>query len=146
MKQHYPNQLVCEGWANVENADKYADLADVLTFHVYGGAAQIQAAIDQARAFGERRGKRVMITETLANWDFGKVEFGKKPSAEMQLAHYQKALPVLMKSGMGWISFGLVASKEEEPEPFLAILHADGRPRPAGVYLEKILKESGTSR
>jgi hypothetical protein len=146
MKQRYPNELVCEGWANVENADKYADLADVLTFHVYGGPEQIQSAVDKAQVFGERRGKKVVITETLAKWDFGTADFGKKPSAEMQLAHYQRVLPVLMNSHIGWVSFGLVGSKEEGPDPFIAILTSDGRPRPAALYLEKILKESGTSK
>lgn len=142
MKQHYRNELVCEGWANVANAEKYADSADVLTFHVYGGPEKVKAAIDKAQVFSEHLAKKVVITETLSDFDFGSPNFGKHaPPGHTQLAHYQKVLPVLMNSGMGWMSFGLV-SKQKNPlsESDLALFSSDGIPRPAALYLRKRLR------
>lgn len=117
-----------------------------MTFHVYGNPEKIQAAIDKARAFSEPLGKKVVITETLSNFNFGSPDFGKQTPGESQLAHYRADLPVLMNSGMGWMSFGLV-SKEKNPlsDMDIAIFSSDGVPRPAALFLEKTLKGTETS-
>ena len=143
IKKRYPSELICEGWANVADTKKYAALADVLTFHVYGDPEKIQTTIDTARSFGEQFGKKIVITETLSNFDFGSPDFGKD-AGDTQLAHYQSVLPVLMHSGMGWISFGLV-SKEKNPSSSLdiAIFSSEGVPRPAAVFLRNTLTAAG---
>jgi len=144
MKQKFPNEVIGVGWAALDNAEKYSNLADVVTFHVYGNAAQLSAAIEKAQAFGEKSKKRILITETLANWDFGKPDFGAMATDEAQLAHYQEVLPVLTKSPVGWIGWGMVMSRDFDP--YTDIFYPNGVPRPAAVFLEKSLKTAGQTR
>jgi hypothetical protein len=138
LQRRFPDQAVGEGWASLEDAEKYADLADVVTFHIYAEPEKLQPVIEKAQAFGKSVGKPVLITETLANWDFGAPDFGKLTTDEAQLAHYQRVLPVLMKSPIGWMAWGLVISHVFEP--FTDIFYPDGHPRPAALFLEKTLK------
>jgi hypothetical protein len=138
VKQRYPNELFGIGWAMLPNSRKYAHLVDVLNFHVYAEPDKLQQTIDQAVAISKEVGKPILITETLANWDFGAPDFGKLASDEGQLAHYQKVLPVLLKSPIGWMAWGMVISRDFDP--FTDIFYPDGHPRPAAVYLEKMLK------
>jgi hypothetical protein len=126
------------GWATLENAKKYSDWADVVTFHVYGDAGQLNAAIRNAREFKEKSNKQILITETLANWDFGKPDFGQMATDEAQLAHYRDVLPVLVQSPIGWIGWGMVISRDFDP--FTDIFYPNGIPRPAALYLERTLK------
>jgi hypothetical protein len=138
IKQRFPNEIVGEGWARLENAEEYSNLADVVTLHVYAGPEQLRPVIEKAQAFGKRAGKPILITATLANWDFGAPDFGKLATDEAQLAHYQQVLPVLMKSPIGWMAGGLVISHDFDP--FTDIFYPDGHPRPAALFLEKTLK------
>ena len=138
MKHRYPNEIVGMGWARLDYAEEYSNLSDVVTFHVYGDPDRIQSDIDKAQAFSDKTKKRILITETLANWDFGSPDFGRLATDEQQLAHYQKVLPVLMKSPIGWIGWGMVVSRDFDP--YTDIFYPDGIPRPAAVYLENILK------
>ena len=140
IKRKFPDEALTIGWARLEDADKYEALADVLTFHVYGEPAKLQAAIDKAVSIGAQRGKKIFITETLANWDFGTPDFGRLASDEQQLAHYQKDLPVLMKSPMGWIAWGMIVNRTFDP--YTDIFYPNGQPRPAAVYLERTLKDA----
>jgi hypothetical protein len=144
IKQNFPGEIVSIGWADLTNAESYEDLADVVTFHVYGGAERIQSEIEKAEAFGKRSGKKVLITETLANWDFGSPDFGSLASDEQQLAHYKRVLPVLSKSPIGWISWGLVISNDFDP--FTDVFYPDGHPRPAALFLQETLKAAQTPK
>jgi hypothetical protein len=57
---------------------------------------------------------------------------------DAQLAHYREVLPVLIKSPIGWIGWGMVISRDFDP--FTDIFYPNGTPRPAAVFLEKSLK------
>jgi hypothetical protein len=138
LKDNFPEEITSVGWASLENAKKYSELADVVTFHVYGDAAQLSAAIRNAQEFSEKSTKRILITETLANWDFGKSDFGAMATDEAQLAHYREVLPALLKSPIGWIAWGMVISRDFDP--YTDIFYPNGIPRPAAVFLEKSLK------
>lgn len=140
IKRRFPDQILGMGWASLQDAEKYSSLSDVITFHVYGGPGKIQSEIGKAEAFSKRSGKNVLITETLANWDFGSPDFGHLATDEEQLKHYQEVLPVLMKSPIGWMGWGLVISRDFDP--YTDIFYPDGIPRPAALYLEKTLKGS----
>ena len=144
LKKTFPDEVLSIGWAALENAKKYSDLADVVTFHVYGGVAQLDSTIRNAQEFSEKSGKRILITETLANWDFGKPDFGAMATDEAQLAHYREVLPVLLKSPIGWIGWGMVISQDFDP--FTDIFYPNGIPRPAAVFLEKSLKAAEQAR
>ena len=138
LRRRYPNEILSVGWAQLQNAEKYADLADVLTFHVYGEPARLQSVINEAVSVSKRCNKQILITETLANWDFGSPEFGRLASDEQQLAHYQNDLPVLMKSPIGWIAWGMIVNRTFDP--FTDIFYPDGHPRPAAIYLQEMLR------
>jgi hypothetical protein len=139
VKQRYPEEIVGIGWASLGNTKKYADLADVLTFHVYRDPEGLQREIEQAVAAAKGAGKPILITETLANWDFGSPDFGALASDEQQLEHYRKVLPVLVKSPIGWMAWGMVMSQNFDPTT--DIFYPNGHPRPAALLLEKMLKE-----
>jgi hypothetical protein len=138
LKQRFPNEILSVGWASLENAGKYSSLADVITFHVYGDSARLRTSIAQAQEISQESKKKILITETLANWDFGKPDFGTMATDEAQLAHYQEVLPVLLHSPIGWIGWGMVISNDFDP--FTDIYYPNGIPRPAAVFLEKALK------
>ena len=138
LKQRFPSEILSVGWASLENADKYSSLADVITFHVYGDSERLRNTIAQAQEISEKSKKKILITETLANWDFGKPDFGAMATDEAQLAHYQEVLPVLVHSPIGWIGWGMVISNDFDP--YTDIYYPNGIPRPAAVFLEKALK------
>jgi hypothetical protein len=100
----------------------------------------LSRAIGKADDFRRKSKKQVLITETLANWDFGRPDFGVMATDEAQLAHYQDVLPVLTKSPIGWIGWGMVISRDFDP--FTDIFYPNGIPRPAAVFLEKTLHET----
>jgi hypothetical protein len=141
LKHRFPNEVVGVGWATLGDAEKYSDLADVVTFHVYGNAAELSSAIAKAQAFSEQANKRILITETLANWDFGRSDFGAMATDEAQLKHYRDVLPTLVKSPIGWLGWGMVISRDFDP--YTDIFYPNGIPRPAAVFLEETLKASG---
>jgi hypothetical protein len=139
-KRKYPNEILSVGWAQLDNADRYARLADVLTFHQYADPSKLQATIDKAVEIGKKANKPILMTETLANWDFGQPDFGSLATDEEQLEHYRRVLPVLVGSPIGWVAWGLVMSRDFDP--FTDIFYPNGQPRPAAVLLERMLKES----
>jgi endo-1,4-beta-mannosidase len=140
LKHQFPNEIFSVGWASLDNAEKHSDWSDVVTFHVYGDAHQLSSAIDRAHKFAENESKQILITETLANWDFGRPDFGAMATDEAQLAHYQQVLPVLANSPVGWIGWGLVMSHDFDP--YTDIFYPNGIPRPAAVFLERTLQSS----
>jgi hypothetical protein len=119
-------------------------LADVITFHIYGEAAELRAAIDKAQTFATQAKKKILITETLANWDFGKPDFGAMATDEAQLAHYRDVLPTLIRSPVGWIGWGMVMSRDFDP--FTDIFYPNGIPRPAAVFLQESLRTAEQSQ
>jgi hypothetical protein len=140
LKQQFPTEVLGVGWATLDDAEKYSDLADVLTFHIYGDAGQLNAGIEKAHAFGAKVKKQILITETLANWDFGRPDFGAAATDEAQLEHYRDVLPVLARSPIGWIGWGMVISRDFDP--YTDIFYPNGIPRPAAIFLERTLKEA----
>jgi|HubBroStandDraft_1064217.scaffolds.fasta_scaffold01665_4 hypothetical protein len=137
LKRRFPNEIGTVGWARLDDAEKHSDLSDVITFHVYGDAAALGREIEKAQAFSVVARKKILITETLANWDFGKPSFGAMATDEAQLAHYEEVLPILMKSPIGWIGWGMVISRDFDP--YTDIFYPNGIPRPAATFLEKTL-------
>ena len=141
IKQHYPNQLVGIGWASHESTRAHAQLVDVFNIHIYGEPDKLKEAINAGVVMSKEFNKPVLITECLGNWDFnllGSPAFEALSSDEGQLAHYRKLLPILVDSPIGWLGWGMIVSRVNFP--FLDILYPNGHPRPAAIYLEKMLK------
>ncbi|MGC1382829.1 MAG: hypothetical protein WA823_03550 [Candidatus Acidiferrales bacterium] len=141
LKQRFPNEVFSVGWASLEDAEANSDSADVITFHIYGDARQLKTGIEKALAFSAQTQKQILITETLANWDFGEPDFGAAATDEAQLKHYEDVLPALVRSPIGWIGWGMVISRDFDP--YTDIFYPNGTPRPAATFLEQTLKEAG---
>jgi hypothetical protein len=139
IKQGFPQEPVTIGFASLDYCKEFADLSDVLSFHVYGEPEVLEKAFSDAVHFSQKAGKAIVITETLANFAFMPFNMESLASDEGQLKHYQKVLPTLMKSPIGWMSWGLVVGRIFNP--YCDIFYANGYPRPAAVYLERVLKE-----
>ncbi len=139
IKREHPNELVTVGFANLNNIREFADVADVLTYHVYGEPEALEKSIAEASALSLNASKPIFITETLANFAFMPFDVEKIASDDAQLKHYQKVLPTLLMSKIGWMGWGLVVGRIFNP--YCDIFYANGYPRPAAVYLEKALKD-----
>jgi hypothetical protein len=138
IKKRHPRELVTVGFATLDYCMEFESLADVLTFHVYGDPEALEKAIQRARDFSAKAGKPIFITETLANFSFMPYDVETIATDEGQLRHYQKVLPTLIKSRIGWMSWGLVIGRIFDA--YCDIFYANGHPRPAAVYLERMLK------
>ncbi len=137
VKKDHPNEIVTIGFASLQSTMQYAALADVLTFHVYQPDT-IQKEIDQAHAFGLEQGKPIFITETLANFQFMPYDVASLATDAGQLERYKVLLPILTKSPIGWMAWGLVVGRIFDS--YTDIFYANGHPRPAALYLEEMLK------
>ena len=139
IKRKHPDELVTVGFANLDHTREFGDVADVLTYHVYGDPEALEKSIDQASSIGLKAAKPIFITETLANFAFMPFDVEKVASDDAQLKHYQRVLPTLLKSKIGWMGWGLVVGRIFNP--YCDIFYANGYPRPAAIYLENALKE-----
>jgi len=138
IKKARPQELVTVGFATLDYCKEFAPLTDVLTFHVYGQPETLEKAFKEARDFSAKAGKPIVITETLANFSFMPYDIEVLATDEGQLKHYQKTVPTLMKSPIGWMAWGLVVGRIFDP--YTDIFYANGYPRPAALYLEQTLK------
>jgi hypothetical protein len=137
IKKDYPDEIITIGFANLQSCMQYEALADVLTFHTYE-PDRMKQEIEQAHAFGTKVGKPIFITETLANFQFMPYDVESLATDQGQLEHYQKVLPILMDSPIGWMAWGLVVGRIFDS--YTDIFYANGHPRPAAHYLERTLK------
>jgi hypothetical protein len=111
----------------------------VITFHVYGNPERIASAVEKASAFSTTVGKPTFISETLANFSFPPYDVTELATDQGQLNHYQKVVPALLKSNMGWMAWGLVVGRIFDS--YTDIFYANGHPRPAAVYLREMLRQ-----
>jgi len=139
IKAKTPHALTTVGFAALENSMRYEEFADVLTYHIYGDPEKIRLSVDKASAFSKKLGKPIFITETLANFTFPPYDIGYLATDHGQLEHYQKVLPALLKSNIGWMGWGLVVGRLFDS--YIDIFYANGHPRPAGAYLREMLRK-----
>jgi hypothetical protein len=139
IKKNHPDEIVTAGFASFETCMEFEAIADTLTFHFYTDKPEgLLATMEKARAFGEKVGKPIFNTETLANFSFGPYNVEKLATDQGQLEHYQKLVPALLESRIGWMAWGLVVGRIFDS--YCDIFYANGHPRPAAVYLERMLK------
>jgi hypothetical protein len=139
IKTKHPDALTTVGFAALESCMRYEQLADVLTYHVYGEPDRIQASVEKANAFAAKAGKPIFITETLANFTFPPYDVAELATDQGQLEHYRKVLPALLKANIGWMAWGLVVGRIFDS--YTDIFYANGHPRPAALYLREMLRK-----
>jgi len=138
IKKNHPDEIVTIGFIGLENCLEYEALADVLTYHIYGEPEKLKESIGKALSLAVRTGKPIFITETLANFSFPPLNIEKLATDQGQLEHYQKVLPALLESRIGWMGWGLMVGRGFNP--YCDIFYSNGYPRPAALYLERMLK------
>lgn len=139
IKKDYPNEIVTAGFASLEACMAMEALVDVLTFHIYSTEPEkLRAVIERAKAFSDKVGKPIFCTETLANFRFGPYDIETLATDQGQLEHYQKIVPVWLDAPIGWMAWGLVVGRIFDS--YTDIFYANGHPRPAAGYLERMLK------
>jgi hypothetical protein len=139
VRTHYHEKPLTVGAENLERMKASQPYLDLLSLHVYKPFAETQHVIEEARAFANQTGKPLLITECLANTNDWLTVFGDENLANDagQLAHYQKFLPLLMQSHLGWYSWGFITGHLFGG--FVDIIDPNGYRRPAAVYLQRIL-------
>ena len=144
LERHYPGKPLTIGAGNFESMKSNAPEVNVLSIHIYTPAGQARKEIAQAKAFAHRTKKPLLVTECLANTNQWLTIFAdpKLASDEGQLAHYQKILPLLMSSHLGWYSWGFIAGHLFGG--FTGIIYQNGYRRPAAMYLAHTLQAGGS--
>ena len=136
-----PSAPVTIGAASLDNARRYIDDVDLISFHSYETGENLANRLAEARELGSQAGKEIIVTECLANFPtpdwYGGTDWG-------QLAHYRRTLPILAKGDVGWVSWGFVCGNAFES--FTGIIYQTGFRRPAANYLAASLGGSAVSR
>ncbi len=129
------------GSGNLDDMKRFAPFQTLLSIHSYELGAELTRVLREALTFAQSQNKPIVLSECLANTDnWLKIHGEERLSTdEAQLRHYQEYLPVILKSGMGWYSWGGIAGRMFTP--FTDILYPNGYRRPAAVYLEEQLKQ-----
>ena len=129
----YPSQPLTSGlWLNpiqpVSPAIRALQLegSDIVSFHHYGSAQELQALIDQLRAETERP---LLCTEYLAR------SLGNR---------FETQLPVFRKERVGAINWGLVSGKTQTIYPWWSWFDEEPKPEPE-VWFHDILRSDGTA-
>lgn len=136
-----PSAPVTIGAASLENARRYIDDVDLISFHSYETGENLASRLAEARELGNQAGKEIIVSECLANFPtpdwYGGTDWG-------QLAHYRRTLPILAQGDVGWVSWGLVCGNAFES--FTGIVYQTGFRRPAANYLAVSLGGSAVSQ
>ncbi len=134
------------GSESIERMKAVASLQDVLSVHSYRLGDRLDEFLRQAKDAARAAGKPVLVTETLANtdnWLDVRHAEQSRSTDEGQLKHYQDNLPRLLKSGLGWYSWGFIAGRMFTP--FTDIVSSNGYRRPAANYLQAQLRQTAKS-
>ena len=136
LHSRYPRVEQTIGSSNLQDMKALARHQTVLSIHSYLLGDEMLSALQSAQAFAREAGKPVMLTECLANTDNWLKSYGEESIStdEGQLRHYQRTLPLLLKSGMGWYAWAGIAGHMFTPST--DIVYPSGYLRPAALYLQ----------
>jgi hypothetical protein len=135
----YPNVEQTVGSANLEDMRALARYQTVLSIHSYLLGDDLVKTLRSAVDFARTAGKPAILTECLANTDNWLKSYGEESMStdEGQLRHYQRTLPLITSSGLGWYAWGGIAGHMFTPST--DILYSSGYLRPAALYLQREL-------
>lgn len=135
----YPAMQQTIGSGNLEDLKSLARYQTVLSIHSYLLGADLVKTLEAAREFGRAAGKPVILTECLANTDNWLKSYGEESIStdEGQLRHYQRTLPLILNSGLGWYAWAGIAGHMFTPST--DILYPSGYLRPAALWLQREL-------
>lgn len=113
----YPTAVRTIGSSNLEDMKALASYQTVLSIHSYLLGDELVKALKAASDAARQMDKDVVLTEGIANTNNWLVAYGEEvlSTDEGQLSHYQKTLPIVMKSGMGWYVWGGIVGQMFTP-------------------------------
>ena len=135
----YPTAERTIGSGNLGDLKSLSHFQTVLSIHSYLLGDELVKTLRSAAAFAHQAGKGILLSECLANTDDWLKAYGEESIStdEGQLRHYQRTLPLILNSGMGWYSWGGMAGRMFTPSTDL--VYPSGYLRPAALYLRREL-------
>ncbi len=102
----------------------------------------LEKVLKAASEFAEKQHKGLILSECLANTDDWLKSYGEESLStdEGQLRHYERTLPIILKSGIGFYAFGGFVGRMFTPTTDL--IYPNGYIRPAAAYLQRELAET----
>lgn len=137
----HPQVVRTIGSSTLEDMKALAEHQSVLSIHSYVLGDRLAKVLDEAAHFARATEKPMLLTECLANTNNWLNKYGEEElsSDEGQLRHYERILPVLLKSGMGFYAWGGMVGAMFTP--MTDLVYPSGYLRPAAAYLQRELAQ-----
>ncbi|NOY07675.1 MAG: cellulase family glycosylhydrolase [Spirochaetes bacterium] len=135
-----PDAPVTIGVTVLDRAEYVEDLVDLICFHSYEtDPEKWKLLLKKANRYAELKGKPVLLTE----WGYPAwgtvVSEGRLITDEDQSEFYEKIMPLLKESKIGWYLFDLIMGCS--PFAHISVLKTDGDRRPSALVVEKYLEK-----
>ncbi len=114
------------------------DMVDFISFHSYEtDPEKWKLLLKKAVEYAELKGKPVLLTEWGYPTWWMSVSENRLITDEEQSEYYEKVMPLLLESKIGWYLFDLVMGRS--PFARISIIKSNGDRRPSALVVEKYL-------
>jgi hypothetical protein len=139
LQNRYPSMVRTIGSGSLEDMKQFARYQTVLSIHSYLLGDELVNNLKAASDFARQENKAVILSEGIANTDNWLKAYGDESIStdEGQLRHYERTLPIILNSGIGWYSWGCIAGRMFTPSTDL--IYPSGYLRPAAIYVQREL-------
>ena len=133
-----PDAPVTIGVTILDRVEYVEDLVDLICFHSYEtDPEKWKLLLKKAAQYAELNGKPVLLTE----WGYPTwgtvVSAGRLITNVDKLKFYEKVMPLLQESKIGWYFFDLIMGRS--PFARISVLKPNGDRRPSALVIEKYL-------
>jgi hypothetical protein len=144
LESRYPSAVRTVGSGSLADMKTFARYQTVLSIHSYALGDDLARTLKAAQDFAQETRKQVILSEGFANTDDWLKAYGDEniSTDEGQLRHYQRTLPIVLNSGMGWYAWGGIVGRMFTPTTDL--IYPSGYLRPAALYLQRELTQTLT--
>jgi uncharacterized protein YchJ len=145
LQNKYPAVVRTIGSSNLEDMKSFAQYQTVLSIHSYVLGDELARNLKTAADFAGQAHKGIILSECLANTDDWLKSYGEErvSTDEGQLKHYERTLPLILNSGIGWYAWGGMVGRMFTPTTDL--VYPSGYLRPAALYLQRVLSTAASS-
>jgi hypothetical protein len=139
LHSRYPAVERTIGSADFKDLQALARYQTLLSIHSYQLGDDLARTLGAAATFAREAGKPILLTECLANTDNWLRSYGDESLStdEGQLRHYQRTLPLILNSRLGWYAWAGITGHMFTPTT--DIMYSNGYLRPAALYLQRQL-------
>ncbi|NOX97778.1 MAG: cellulase family glycosylhydrolase [Nitrospirae bacterium] len=135
-----PDAPITIGVTTLDRAEQVEDLIDLISFHSYDTEPEKwELLLKKANQYAKLKGKPILLTE----WGYPawgtEVSAGRLLTDKDQLDFYEKIMPLVRESKIGWYFFDLIMGYG--PFARISILKPNGDRRPSALIIEKYLGE-----